>query len=82
MLLVALTDIHGKNENIDRIRVALAAADAVIISGDITHFGREKEAIKVLENIKRYNPDLLARVKKSLKITLPVFNFFLNHLID
>ncbi len=60
MLIVALTDIHGKDENIDRIRVALAEADAIIISGDITHFGREKETIKVLENIKRYNSNILA----------------------
>jgi Icc-related predicted phosphoesterase len=60
MLFVALTDIHGKDENIDSIRVALAEADAIIISGDITHFGREKETIKVLENIKRYNSNILA----------------------
>jgi Icc-related predicted phosphoesterase len=60
MLLVALTDIHGKDENIDSIRVALAEADAIIISGDITHFGREKETVKVLENIKKYNSNILA----------------------
>jgi Icc-related predicted phosphoesterase len=60
MLLVAITDIHGKNENVDRIRVALAEADAIIISGDITHFGREKETVKVLENIKKYNSNILA----------------------
>ena len=60
MILIALTDIHGKDENIDRIRVALAEADAIIISGDITHFGRENETIKVLENIKRHNSNILA----------------------
>jgi len=60
MLFVMLTDIHGKNENISKISEVLAEADAVIISGDITHFGREKEATKVLENIKRFNPNIFA----------------------
>ena len=60
MLFIVLTDIHGRNENVHSISDNLLKADAVIISGDITHFGREKEAIKVLENIKRYNPNIFA----------------------
>lgn len=60
MLLIGLTDIHGKADNIGKISNVLAKADAVIISGDITHFGKEKDAIKVLENIKRYNSNIFA----------------------
>jgi Icc-related predicted phosphoesterase len=60
MILIALTDIHGRNENIEMISGALAAADTIIISGDITHFGREEETVEVLENIKRYNSNILA----------------------
>ncbi|UCH14000.1 MAG: metallophosphoesterase family protein [Bacteroidales bacterium] len=60
MLLIGLTDIHGKDENIDKISNILAKADAVIISGDITHFGREKNAKKVIENIKMFNSNIYA----------------------
>jgi Icc-related predicted phosphoesterase len=60
MLLIGLTDIHGKADNIDKISNILAKADAIIISGDITHFGRENEAIKVLENVKKYNSNIFA----------------------
>ncbi len=60
MLLIGLTDIHGKAENIDKIPDILTKADAVIISGDITHFGREKSAKKVLERIRRYNTNIFA----------------------
>jgi Icc-related predicted phosphoesterase len=60
MLLIGLTDIHGKADNIDKISNILAKADAIIISGDITHFGRENEALKVLENVKKYNSNIFA----------------------
>lgn len=60
MLLIGLTDIHGKADNIDKIVNILAKADAVIISGDITHFGNENEAAKVLEKVKKYNSNIFA----------------------
>jgi Icc-related predicted phosphoesterase len=60
MLLIGLTDIHGKADNIDKIANVLAKADAVIISGDITHFGNKNEAAVILENVKKYNTNIFA----------------------
>ena len=60
MQLIGLTDIHGRPGNIDKIKSKLAEADAVIISGDITHFGREKDTISIIENIKNYNSAIFA----------------------
>jgi Icc-related predicted phosphoesterase len=60
MVLIGLTDIHGKADNIDKIANILTKADAVIVSGDITHFGSEKEAVKVIENIKKHNSNIFA----------------------
>jgi Icc-related predicted phosphoesterase len=60
MLLIGLTDIHGKADNINKISNILAKADAIIISGDITHFGRENDALEVLENVKKYNSNIFA----------------------
>ncbi len=60
MVLIGLTDIHGKADNISKIAKILTQADAIVISGDITHFGSEKEAVKVLEYIKKYNSKIFA----------------------
>jgi uncharacterized protein len=58
--LLHLTDIHGAGFMIDSIGQEIAGADLVIISGDITHFGREKEAKNLLEKIRSYNRHVLA----------------------
>ena len=60
MLLIGLTDIHGKSGNIDKIQDKLAEADAVVVSGDITHFGGEKDTINIIENLKKYNSNIIA----------------------
>ncbi len=60
MLLIGLTDIHGKAHNIGKISDILAKADAIIISGDITHFGRENEALEVLEDVRKHNSNIFA----------------------
>ncbi len=60
MYLIGLTDIHGRPGNIDKIKNKLAEADAIIISGDITHFGREKDTISIIDNIKKYNSNIFA----------------------
>ena len=53
MLFIGLTDIHGKPGNIDKIADKLSEADAVVVSGDITHFGRENDAARIIESIKK-----------------------------
>ena len=58
--IIHLTDIHGTDFLIHEIGSELEDVDLVVISGDITHFGREKDAEKVIYTVKQYNPSILA----------------------
>lgn len=60
MLLIGITDLHGKPGNIEKISDILKEADTVIVSGDITHFGQTKDATKIIENITKYNSNIFA----------------------
>lgn len=60
MHIIHLTDIHGAGYLIDEIAAEIKNSDLVIISGDITHFGKEKEAFKIIEKIERYNKKIFA----------------------
>jgi len=60
MKIIAITDIHGHLEAIDRIGTELKSVDLVLLAGDLTHFGQEKEVKQVLERIMEYNRQILA----------------------
>lgn len=46
--LLVLADIHGRYEKIALLRPLLPDFDAVVLAGDITHFGGRDEAVEVL----------------------------------
>jgi len=59
MVLISITDIHGR-QNIDRSTAqTLAAADLLVITGDITHFGGEADARPVIETIQNINANII-----------------------
>lgn len=60
MIIVALTDIHGKPHAADDIAHDLEAADVVLLPGDLTTFGRRDEALRVLDAVRVHNPRVLA----------------------
>ena len=60
MKVIGITDVHGNTAGLHSIASLLSKADLVIISGDITHFGRAEHAEKVLTVVKGYNDNLLA----------------------
>lgn len=60
MKIMALTDIHSKLGFVDDVAGDLEAADVVLLSGDITMFGRRDSAIEVLDAIRQYNKTVLA----------------------
>jgi Icc-related predicted phosphoesterase len=60
MIIVDITDIHGKTARIEEISVMLRDADLVILSGDITHFGGEEDVARVVESFRRYNSRIFA----------------------
>ncbi len=53
MILLALADIHSKTASLRSISGDLAAADAVLLAGDITHFGGAAELSAVLDEVKK-----------------------------
>lgn len=60
MQIVAISDIHGR---IGRLSVAesdLQAADLVLLTGDITNFGRREEAERMLAPIQELNDQIFA----------------------
>ena len=60
MIIVALPDIHGEVSRVGEISAELAEADVVLLVGDITHFGGEREAHQVVDSIRSVNPRILA----------------------
>lgn len=60
MIIVIITDIHGNTSPLNTLGKALSEADLVIIAGDLTHFGGEKEARQVIDAVSRYNNNILA----------------------
>ena len=60
MIIVGLTDIHGSTAHLAAVSGQLTAADLVIISGDLTHFGGAADAQRIIEEVQIYNPNVLA----------------------
>ncbi len=60
MKIAALTDIHGRTERLADLADELAAADLVLLCGDLTNFGRRPEAEAVLTAVRSRNPHVLA----------------------
>jgi hypothetical protein len=60
MKIINIADIHGNIKPIDALGGVLSSADLVIISGDLTQFGGEKDAREVLEAVGKYNGNILA----------------------
>ncbi len=60
MIVINIADIHGNAAPVQEMGDVLSSADLVLLSGDITHFGGEKEASEIINQIRAYNPNILA----------------------
>ncbi|HIJ70951.1 MAG TPA: hypothetical protein HPP87_06265 [Planctomycetes bacterium] len=60
MVIIALADIHADPTHLPQIAEQMAAADMVLLAGDITHFGEWAEADRIITEICKYNPNVLA----------------------
>ena len=49
MKLLAISDLHGDYSQVDAIRKKAGDFDALVIPGDITNFGPDEHALKLLE---------------------------------
>ena len=59
MIVINIADIHGNASPISEMGSVLSSADLILLSGDITHFGGQKEASEIINQIKAYNPNIL-----------------------
>ena len=60
MVIIGFSDIHGDISELGNIAAAVAAADVVLLTGDITHFGRRQASQQVLRSIRDVNDNVLA----------------------
>jgi uncharacterized protein len=60
MNIISITDLHGRFEISGLLEEKMKTANLVLITGDITHFGKEDEIHHLIEKIKSFNPNILA----------------------
>lgn len=60
MRICAITDIHGRTHLSAELTRALKTVDLTVIAGDITHFGNEQDAQRVLDTFKNLSSAILA----------------------
>jgi Icc-related predicted phosphoesterase len=60
MKIIAITDIHDRINYLSKYSTVFKEADLVLISGDITHFGHNKQAKKVFAEFIKVNDQIFA----------------------
>ena len=60
MTVAGISDIHGNIEYLRLLADQLKDTDLIVISGDLTHFGKEKQAADVFNAVKSINNNLMA----------------------
>jgi Icc-related predicted phosphoesterase len=60
MHILAITDLHGRENFNTEIKELMSSVDVIIIAGDITNFGHAQDASSILQNIQLYNENILA----------------------
>lgn len=58
--IVGLADVHGDVRAVRKVGPDLRSAHAILLIGDMTHFGRKKEAAAVVDAVAAFNPRILA----------------------
>jgi Icc-related predicted phosphoesterase len=58
--IIAISDIHNNYSGIKELGKELSEADIIIIAGDITHFGSDKDAKKIIDELEKYNKKIFA----------------------
>jgi Icc-related predicted phosphoesterase len=60
MKIISFGDVHMATRNLDRMGEVMRDCDLVIVSGDLTNFGGADDARKVIGDVRRACPDVLA----------------------
>ncbi|MGH7863366.1 MAG: metallophosphoesterase [Candidatus Binataceae bacterium] len=60
MKIISFGDVHMATRNLGRMTGILRDADLIIVSGDLTNFGGADDARKVIDDVRRACPNVLA----------------------
>ena len=60
MKIISFGDVHMATRNLDRMGEVMRDCDLVIVSGDLTNFGGVEDARKVIADVRRACPAVLA----------------------
>jgi Icc-related predicted phosphoesterase len=60
MKIISFGDVHMATRNLDRMGELMRDCNLVIVSGDLTNFGGAADARKVIADVRRACPDVLA----------------------
>ena len=60
MIILGCSDIHGRIEPVGRMVEVLQSADVVVLAGDVTNFGRQAEAMAVVDAFEHHGARVLA----------------------
>lgn len=60
MIIIALSDVHGDISRLPALSGELANADVVLLTGDLTHFGGQEDAERVVQAVRQHNGRILA----------------------
>ncbi len=60
MIILAITDLHGKSSILPLLSDRLKSAHLVLLCGDITHFGHEADMHQIIQKFRNENPFVYA----------------------
>src|SRR5712672_1275774 len=60
MKIISFGDVHMASRNLNRMGEVMRDCDLVIVSGDLTNFGGVDDARKVIDDVRRVCPSVLA----------------------
>ncbi|ABW67946.1 metallophosphoesterase family protein [Desulfosudis oleivorans] len=60
MIILGCADIHGRTVAVDPMAEVLQSADVVVLVGDVTNFGRQAEAMAVVDAFEHHGARVLA----------------------
>lgn len=60
MKIIAIPDLHGSTNGINKIASELSKADVVLLAGDLTNFGDEKDAARIVDEVRQYADTIYA----------------------
>lgn len=58
MRLLLISDLHGKIENLERLRTEFESADAVVFAGDFTEFGKYETLLPAVKKLREMHDDV------------------------